>query len=1209
MLLINQVQQFKVVRNKFNYMSKNTLIYLIVILFIPYEAIFSQGWTVSKVINGSEIEPRYNVLDNNGNCYLLVTYKDTLYNPFVISKGNYDLLLIKLNSNGNILWYKQIGGTGLDNAGGLNLVGSQLFVTVNFQNVLKFTNNDSLVSKGGLDFALCKFSITDGNFISAKTIGTSDGTYSQSVLATSIYNSKLILAGNFGNSIYLGVNPYSDTLIANAYVTNFIAQLNFDGELEWSKTIYGSSTNYKVSKIGVSENGYYFGGFFRGSVTFDVGVITSYTSGYNDNFIYKTDFSGAGEWIRKIYGSQTENIQAVTTDGYDNVYILGNYGSPILYVDSTQTLVKSHPVNLGNFDTYICKYNRSGILQWLILKGSPGRDIYNDFILGNNVIFATGYFTNQIIFNNDTINSTGLANSDAFVAAFNQIGDPISGASIIGTGDYEDAGVTVNMDINSRAYITGYYKSREIKIGNQTYTSNNTNKSDLFFAIYQQPFKAVITEQNNISCYGLSNGLLRATPYFGRPPYTYSWSHDPDLHLSVATDLSPGTYTVTITDANDSTAIISTIITQPLPLSISGTITQVKCNNEQNGQINITVTGGTKTNDYSYYWTSPDGIGINPLAEDQTTLSKGIYMILVRDDNLCELTDTFVVTQPDEIHFKNSSANDIHIPPGNDGAVNLSVNGGNLPYGYLWSGPSSFSSTTEDISNLSTAGQYQISITDNKSCAADTSFLVSDGTTLIAQITQKTDVRCFGQNNGSATVSVVNGVPPYSFQWADLAIPITNPTREGMAEGTYYVMVSDANLPVPHTAQASVEISGPVSALNLTLDAHDLRCHNDNSGLVNLAVSGGTLPYSYLWNNGYTGEDQVNVPIGLYSVTVTDTNGCIAQTSSEIEQPDPINPDPSVVSPLHCFGDMDAIAMVEASGGVGAYSYLWDDPGAQVTKSAYDLSAGTYHVTVTDENECFKTAGIQIIPPYQLAVQPSFNMPSCPGLSDGAINTILTGGTPPYANFIWSNNVNTQNNINIPSGTYTLEYDDANNCHYTGTYILQNPDTVKITEVDIIDPSCSGHSDGSLAITATGGSRPYEYSNDAGLNFSSDSSFTLLPQGNYILLVRDDNGCMSEEYEAALIKPENCALIIYDAFSPDENGKNDVWHIGNIESFPDCKVKIFNIWGVLIFSSNGYGTPWDGKYKGNYLPAGTYYYVIDPGDGSETFTGAVSIVK
>jgi len=134
------------------------------------------------------------------------------------------------------------------------------------------------------------------------------------------------------------------------------------------------------------------------------------------------------------------------------------------------------------------------------------------------------------------------------------------------------------------------------------------------------------------------------------------------------------------------------------------------------------------------------------------------------------------------------------------------------------------------------------------------------------------------------------------------------------------------------------------------------------------------------------------------------------------------------------------------------------------------------------------------------------------------------------------------------------------------------------------------------------------------------SILSLLKQENIISLIRKNRnlytiyrytheGTDFNTYPVTLEKQEGCAMLIYDAFSPNGDDKNPVWHIGNIENFPDCTVRIFNIWGIEVFSSKGYGIPWDGKYEGKDLPSGTYYYVIDPGDGSSTRTGAVSIVK
>ncbi len=1410
-------------------------------------SLFSQEWVTSGVIKSNEIEPKFSLIDDVGNSYILAAFKDTVYEPFMISKGNPDLLLLKLNASGNILWHKQIGGTGLDNAGSLNIKDNELLVVLNFQNTVKFGVNDSIVSKGSFDIGLCKFSSETGNYISSIVIGTSDGiSDAQVVLNAKINDTTLVIAGNFSNKIFLGAYPNCDTLLANSFNTNFIAQINLEGDIIWSKRILSSTSNCKVNKIAVSDNGFYYGGFYRGMVFFDIDTLVSFTSGYNDNFLYKTDFNGNGIWVRRIFGTQTENIQAVSNDEFDNVYVLGNYGSPTLFIDSTATQIKSHPGNLGNFDTYICKYNRSGILQWLVLKGSPGRDIYNDFLLRNNLIFATGYFTNQIVFNNDTISTSGLGNSDAFFAAFNQIGDPISGVSVVGTGDFEDAGTVVNMDASSQAYVSGYYKSQEIQIGDETYTSNNIDKSDLYFAIYQHPLIAQITDEKMVTCHGLSDGWLQVTPYFGRPPYTYSWDHDPNLHDSRAVNLPVGVYTVTISDANDSVAKKTYPVTQPQPLSISSVITPVSCNSLGDGAIDITVTGGTKKTDYAYFWSTLDGSGVQPQNQDQTGLTEGTYTVLVKDDNLCDTSASLLVTEPAPIRFSGSVVTDFTFPPGNNGAVDLHVSGGNTPYIFAWTGPGSYTASTEDISSLTTGGLYSLALTDNKSCTADTAFAVNDGTTLIAEITAKTDVLCFGDDNGSVMVGVLNGIEPYTYTWSDgLVTPI--PTRTGMSSGTYLVVVTDAALPTPHTSDpATVVINGPASALHLILDGKDLGCYNDSSGVVNLNVSGGTLPYRFLWNNGYTGEDQVNVPAGQYSITVTDTNNCIAQGDTTIGQPDYFGGDIEITRELLCHGERTGELTANANGGTLPYSYLWDDPGAQITQTAYQLRARNYSCLVTDQNQCSIRLTAALTEPDTLSILSTITDPACSGDDNGSIVPVVSGGTPTY-DYVWSNNVFERINSSLPAGSYTLTVTDQNNCPFVQDYVLIDPDPVVINSVDstavtcyeladgmlsinasggtgafqysadngqsfietsvigslaagnyqvvvkdtnnclsgvypvsidqpaevvidtvivadvtcfgstdgflaisasgefgiqqysidnglsffasanfdtlgagtytvvvkdahdcisesypatisqpaeividtvtTVDPACYGYTDGSLSISATGGTGALQYSADNGQNYLSSPDFGSLSPGDYVILVKDEASCESAPFPVTLnpaelleidtveviqidathpggsisltstgglspvsyvIVPDSSSsmsgefsdlqadtyrlfaydanlcrsnellvvleepvtdLVIYDAFSPNGDGKNDVWHIGQIEYYPNCSVKIFNTWGTTVFTSKGYGIPWDGKHNGNDLPSGTYYYLIDPGDGSGTLTGPVSLVK
>ncbi len=1180
-----------------------------IILLVDGIDIHAQNWQLSSVIKGSTIEPKYSVIDNQNSLIIFSSFLDTIYSPYsVVSYGGRDLFLFKTDQAGQVLWTNRIGNKSFDVAGGITIDNlNNIYVAGSFVNICKFTPIDSLVNKNDLDdIYIAKYN-SGGVFQWAKKVGTARNIQSSFDLKFD-GSSKLLMTGFFKDSLIIGSTPADlDTLLGNPYYSNFIAAFDLNGIHLWSKRFLSSNNNTRFRRIDLSQNGYYFGGYFQGNLYLDIDTITSYVPTTYDAFVYKTDFNGNGQWVRRIRGQNTENFRTLTTDEYDNVYVLGNYNSPSIFVDSTYTITKTFTGNAGGYDTYIGKYNRSGILQWFLRKGSTAKDIYNDFVVRNNIIYATGYFTSQIIFNNDTLRTSSSSNSDAFVAAFNEIGDPIAGVSIIGTGNYEDAGTIVNMDINSRAYVSGYYKSQQIQIGSQTYTSTNVNKSDLFFAIYQQPFQAVITDERQVSCNGLSDGMLEVTPYFGRPPYTYTWSHNPALNQPVADNLPAGDYTVTITDANSTQAVKTATITQPQPLAVSGLVTPVSCHSGEDGAIDITVTGGTRAVDYSYNWTTLNGSGIVPLNQDQTGLADGTYTVLVKDDNNCTATSDFVVIQPPIIGYTGVVVNDI-TAPGNNGAISLSVTGGNSPYAFAWTGPNSYTASTEDIAGLGTAGLYTLAVTDNKSCTADTGFAVNDGITLVAQITAKTDVQCFGQNDGSATVTAFNGVPPYSYQWSDQGSPTPLDIRTGMAPGTYFVVVSDAAVPTPHTAQASVDIFGPTSALNLVLNPQDLRCYADSSGVIDLVVTGGTQPYQYLWSNDYTGEDLVNVASGLYTITVTDGNNCTAQSSETLTEPTAIALDVSVDGEILCHGDNNVSATANASGGFGTFSYLWDDPGTQVTKTAFDLSAGTFNVKVTDENGCFKTASTLITEPDSIVVEAELDNPSCVGLADGAIIPTVSGGTGAY-DYVWSNDVYERLNTDIPAGTYTLTVTDQNNCTLVQDLMLADPDSVKIESVTVTDLTCSGQNDGSIAITATGGTGLFEYSSDGGDTYVSASTLEDLEKGDYILLVRDGNGCLSETYPVTLEKQEGCAMLIYDAFSPNGDDLNPVWNIGNIENFPACTVRIFNIWGIEVFSSKGYGIPWDGKYEGKDLPSGTYYYVIDPGDGSSTRTGAVSIVK
>ncbi len=1446
-------------------MRKKIYIKCILLIFticFSTSIIRGQYWKISQNIRGSLIDPKFSVIDNENNTYILAVFFDTVYSPInIISKGLRDMVLFKIDHQGEILWANQIGSTGAEIAGGITLDNqNNIYVSGTFRNVCYFSENDSLVSTGNGDIFLAKYT-QSGLLTWTRRIGTTTNLQATSDIIFD-GNDRIITSGYFRDSIILGYNTLNfDTLLGSSINTIFIASLDLEGDPLWSKAIPGTVTVSRILKVKLGQDGFYFGGHMQGNLYFDIDTIENYppTNNY-DAFIYKTDISGNGDWVRKIRGQNTENFRTIATDEYDNVYILGNYNSPDIYVDSTETIVNTYSGNIGGYDTYIGKYNRSGILQWFLRKGSTARDIYNDFVVRNNVIYATGYFASQIVFNEDTLETSSEDNEDAFLAAFNEIGDPIAGVSITGLGDYDDGGSTVTMGLASRAYVAGYYKSSQIQIGDSIYTSNTPDKSDLFFAIYEHPFKAVITDERNVSCNGLSNGMLTVTPYFGRPPYTYSWSHDPGLNDAVASGLAANNYTVTITDGRDSTASITGTVYEPDPLLINGTPTNPTCYNGANGAINVAPTGGTLP--YVYNWTSEDGSGLNPTGQNQSGLNRGTYVLTLRDENLCTKKDTFILTEPNPFVFAGSLTTENtggEITP--NGAIDLNVAGGTIPYWYRWTFPSGDTVNTEDLSGL-TGGNYAINIKDVYGCEGDTTMVVFDATLLVAQIISKTDISCNGANDGKAKVKVFNGISPFDYEWSDGIGNSYGSTsdeyeRTGMAPLDYTVTVTDSDVP-PKIATAQVNINEP-AAISLLLNATDLRCKEDNSGVISLQVSGGTLPYTYSWigPNGFTAttEDIVNIASGNYAVTVTDAHNCTESAPPVfVDEPDEfLYVDVDITNDIQCFGHLSGQLTANVSGGTTPYQYLWNDPGAQVTKIATGLGAGNYKVTVKDKNQCIIISDpVALTQPQEITLTSvTYTEPGCFGSSDGQIDPVFSFETPIDV-YSWNTGWNQRIISNIPADNYTLTVTDINACTKIENFTLNQPDPITIQSVDLTDPTCFGYKDGMISIAAIGGTGDLSYSVDAGDNTQSDSSFDTLQAGNYVIRITDINNCQSADSSVTLNQPEgvtitsettedatcyggndgsitivasggsgglefsidegqsyyanngifngltadsyivrikdldncefpgsmltineppaisvsveayediscngfgdgsitlsatggtgnlvysindgseyldnngiftgladgiynirvrdenNCdtgdievtitnpdplvidttsiihvtadgngsitlqaeggtgtvtfiasplaadsltnstglfldllagdyllyalddnqcvsntidvvllgetgtVIIIYDAFSPNGDTKNDVWNIGNISQYPNCKVNIINSWGNKVFSSDGYHEPWDGTYNGNDLPSGTYYYFIDLGDGSDPLTGPVNIVK
>ncbi|MBK9336168.1 MAG: lamin tail domain-containing protein [Lewinellaceae bacterium] len=450
-----------------------------------------------------------------------------------------------------------------------------------------------------------------------------------------------------------------------------------------------------------------------------------------------------------------------------------------------------------------------------------------------------------------------------------------------------------------------------------------------------------------------------------------------------------------------------------------------------------------------------------------------------------ETTATAVIGQPPVLAIGVSTTS-TSCNGGSNGTATANPSGGTAPYGYLWSN----GQTTATAVNL-TAGTYTVTTTDANGCSATATATVTQpapmviGTTVIG-------ATCFGEADGAITLNVSNGVPPYSYLWNNGQ---TTATAVNLAAGTYTATVTD-----DEGCSATVTETVPEpAAFVLQMSVIPVSCFGETDGAATLLVSGGTMPYGYLWSNGQTTATAVNLTAGTYTVTTTDDNGCAATATATVTQPVALGLSTSA-TPVSCNGGSNGTATANASGGTMPYGYLWSN--GQTTATATNLSAGTYTVTTTDANGCSAIATATITQPAALGLSTSATPVSCNGGSNGTATANASGGTMPYG-YSWSDGQTTATATNLSAGTYTVTTTDANGCSAIATATVTQPAALGLS-TSATPVSCHGGSNGTATANASGGTMPYGY---LWSNGQTTATATNLSAGTYTVTTTDANGC------------------------------------------------------------------------------------------------------
>lgn len=661
----------------------------------------------------------------------------------------------------------------------------------------------------------------------------------------------------------------------------------------------------------------------------------------------------------------------------------------------------------------------------------------------------------------------------------------------IGTGSYQASPTFSNLT-------AGTYTITILDANNCTSTTTVT---------ITQPNTAVsgtIANQTPATC-GSSNGSVTVSGSGGTGTYQYKLDNGNYQAGGLFNNLAAGSYVVTVQDGNGCTSTVNVTIATPNALSVSSsTQTNVACFGGNTGSVTVAGSGGTPTYQYKI------GNGALQTSATFNNLLAGTYTITVQDNAGCTSTVSVTITQPAAaLAVAASTQTNVACFGGNTGSITLSGSGGTVGSGYQYKLGNGSYQASPTFSGL-TAGTYTFTILDGNNCTATTNITITQPVSALSLATSaQTNVACFGGNTGSVTVTGSGGATGYQYKIGNGSYQASG-TFNNLTAGAYVITVQDVN---NCTTTTTVTITQPASALSGSISAQgNATCGNSN-GSVTVVGAGGTSPYQFKLDNGsYQGSGTFNnLAAGTYTVTVKDNNNCTSTVSVTITTPNALSVSTANQTNVACFGANTGSVTLSGTGGTPNYQYKIGNGIYQISPTFSNLAAGTYTVTILDNVGCTSTVSVTITQPgvaLAASVASQINA-NCNGTL-GSVTAAANGGTVGSGYQYKLDNGSYQSNptfSNLAAGTYTITVQDANSCTATTTVTIGTISGVVGSVDNVDDVTCNGLTNGSVTVSATGGSGQYEYSIDNGATFGGSGSFSSLAAGSYSIIIQDLAGC------------------------------------------------------------------------------------------------------
>ena len=767
---------------------------------------------------------------------------------------------------------------------------------------------------------------------------------------------------------------------------------------------------------------------------------------------------------------------------------------------------------------------------------------------------------------------------------------------------------------------------------------------------------SVLVTIDDVSCFGIYDGSIEISNVVGAvPPFSYSWT-GPSGYTGMGNfinTLYAGSYAVVIEDSNDCAITVNAEVGEPDELQYTAyNVIGESCYGACNGQIWVDIEGGTGN---YYYDLSETGVfPISNMNQMQLIndslifdLCQGLHSIYITDDNNCEgalvwggnfqmNVDSGVVVSAPGVATADASCFNT-----NDGQAWVSWPGADPLFSYTWeTDPIGTVIDTGIGTSILYPGNYALVVHYGDSasfgqfysgCDVIYPFTVNGPNPLLANEIVN-DVSCFGADDGSIILNPTSDASPFTIVWdTTTSVPgsSTASFQNLLQPGTYTVTITDAD----GCEITNDIIVGEPDAITASISFISPLCFGDSNGSATVTAAGGVGGWNFSWTpTGGNGATANNLSAGVYTVNITDNNGCPASFSVTITEPEEIisslepnlfyNED-NLGNPYHisCFGFTDGSAIVTNGGGVPPITYSWSSGGSNQEETG--LSVGPVTVTVTDANNCTESQTITLNEPaflnpdiseniYSTSTNGITNEISCYGLDDGWVVSNTFGGVDNMDyQYLWVNDntgvvVSTQNmadNLSANS-SYTVTVTDANGCvSQSTTTILDEPDEF-IANVSTLDYAGATHAPFVVNfVDSTTSIDPFDF------NWTWEDGTTYYSNGTLFMshLFGTDNIGENNVY----VIVTNLATSCYDSvpftidvqgitnvdntnnvFTPNGDQYNDEFYFGE-HAMKNIDVQIYNRWGQLVYSWNGENKSWNGKgTDGQDLPEAVYFYVL-----------------